>query len=290
MTIIAAAIIGVMVPNAFAVDSDIITTVTVGSGCYDCKPPVLQDAYITISSNDPIVATGDEPLHITATVGDTISVILKVTDNKSVQTIPFVGLYTNFIERPSDMGLFYANHHNNLKQVSTSFYEWNVGSDDVAYDYDDTVSWSPSVTSLITKDVTVDNFIFQNDDLNFVEYFLITFTMKFTESMDKSQIIVTAMDKSDNSFQTPLSVILEVLGDAPLDFNSNRTVLGFFDESVLNVMILELNGSKDTTSLSTLLGIPDESLPAWTLNLVTWVAEDKIDSGDLIIAVEYLIN
>ena len=55
-------------------------------------------------------------------------------------------------------------------------------------------------------------------------------------------------------------------------------------------MILELNGSEDTAPLSSLLGIPDESLPAWTLDLATWVAEDKIDSADLIVAVEYLIS
>ena len=42
--------------------------------------------------------------------------------------------------------------------------------------------------------------------------------------------------------------------------------------------------------LSEILGMPDESLPAWSANLATWVAEDKIDSANLIVAVEYLIN
>jgi succinate dehydrogenase flavin-adding protein (antitoxin of CptAB toxin-antitoxin module) len=46
----------------------------------------------------------------------------------------------------------------------------------------------------------------------------------------------------------------------------------------------------DTKQLSSLLGISDESLLPWTSNLATWVAEDKIDSADLIIAIEYLIN
>ena len=278
MTMIAAAMIGVMVPNAFAADSDIIATVTVGSNCYDCKPPVLQDAYITISNKDPIAATGDEPLHITATVGDTISVILKVTDNKLVQTIPFVGFYTNFIEKPSDMGLYYANHHNNLKQVSTSFYEWNVRSDDVAYDYDGTVSWSNDVPTVA------------NDPI-LGEYLMVPFTMKFTDSMETTQIMVKSSDNAGNYSYESLPVTLEVIGDAAIEFDSNGKVLGFFDESVLSIMLSELNTSDNiTTPVSALLGISDDSLPAWTSELAKWTAEDKITSGDLIVAAEYLIN
>jgi len=263
---------------------------TSSSDCCDRKPPTLQDARIIISSNDPIVATGNDPIHITANVGDTISVILKVTDNKSLDTSRFAGLYTNFIERPDDMSLFYANHYNNLKQVSTSFYEWNVRSDDVAYNYDDTVSWNQTTPFIVTEDTTVDNFIFKNDDHNAVEFFMIPFTMIVNDSMESTQITITVTDAAGNRLHQTLPVILEILGHAPPDFNSNGKVLGFFNESVLDIMILELNGSEDTAPLSALLGISDELLPAWTLDLATWVAEDKIDSADLIVAVEYLIN
>ena len=38
------------------------------------------------------------------------------------------------------------------------------------------------------------------------------------------------------------------------------------------------------------IGIPAESVPKWVVNLATWVSEDKITTGDMIIAIEHLIN
>ncbi len=46
----------------------------------------------------------------------------------------------------------------------------------------------------------------------------------------------------------------------------------------------------DIKQLSTLTGIPYDSLQPWMSNLEMWVTEGKIDSADLIVAVEYLIN
>jgi hypothetical protein len=262
------------------------------SDCYDCKPPTLQESHITILSNDYVVATGDDPLHITANVGDTISVILNVTDNKSVQTISYAALYTNFEERPSDMNLFYANNYDNLKQTSTSFYEWNVRSDDVVYDYDDTTSWSQTIPFVVTEDTTVDNFIFQNDD-NVVEYFMVPFTFTINDHMESSQIIAKIYDAAGNRLHVTLPVTLETAGNEPPDFDytGKQKVLGFYDESVLSEMISQWSESEsDAKQLSSLLGISDESLPTWTSNLAKWVVDDKIDSADLIVAIEYLIN
>ena len=241
--------------------------------CYDCAGPQLQEAQITISSDNYIVTPGDELTHITANVGDEISLLLKITDDRSIETIPFVGLYTNFIETPSDMSLFYANHYDNSQNISASFYEWNTRSDDIAFDYDGTVSW----TAL--------------DDPIIGEYFITQFTMKFTDSMETSQIIVKSSDIAGNYSYETLPVTLEVIGDAPIDFDSNGKVLGFFNESILSLMILELNTSDNiTTPISALLGLSDDALPAWTSDLAKWTAEDKITSGDLIVAAEYLIN
>ena len=250
------------------------------SDCYDCTPPTVQEAQITVSSDNYTITSGDESTHITANVGDEISLVLKITDNRSTDTIPFVGLYTDFIETPGDMNLFYTNHYDNLKNISTSFYEWNVRSDDVAYDYDGTVSWSNDVPTVA------------NDPM-LGEYFMVPFTMKFTDSMETSQIIVKSSDIAGNHSYESLPVTLEVIGNAPIDFESlgKQKVLGFFDESVLSVMISELNTSDNiSTSVSALLGLSDESLPAWTSDLAKWTAEDKITSGDLIVAAEYLIN
>jgi hypothetical protein len=244
------------------------------ANCYDCAPPTLQEAQITISSDSYTLTAGDQSTHITANVGDEILVLLKIIDNKSTDTIPFVGLYTNFVEKSGDMSLHYTNHYDNSENISASFYEWNVRSDDVAYDSEDTVSWSNS------PNVTLDG-----------EYLMVPFTMKFTDSMETTQIMVKSSDNTGNYSYESLPVTLEVIGDAAIEFDSNGKVLGFFDESVLSIMLSELNTSDNiTTPVSALLGISDDSLPAWTSELAKWTAEDKITSGDLIVAAEYLIN
>jgi hypothetical protein len=262
------------------------------SDCYDCKPPVLQSSHITILTNDYVVATGDSPLHITANVGDKISVTLKITDNKSVDTIPFAALYTNYQEKPSDMNLFYANNYDKWKHVSTSFYQWNVRADDIAYDYDGTVSWSDNVPTVVTDVITEDNYFMINDD-NILEYFMMSFTFTINDFMEESTITAKIYDASGNRLHVTLPVTLETAGNEPPDFDytGKQKVLGFYDESVLSEMISQWSESEsDTKQLSSLLGISDESLLPWTSNLATWVAEGTIDSADLIIAIEYLIN
>ena len=264
-----------------------------GSDCYDCKPPTLQESHITILNNDYVVATGDDPLHITANVGDKVTVILNVTDNKSVDTIPFAALYTNFEERPSDMNLFYANNYDNLRQVSTSFYEWNVRADDVPYDYDGTVSWSDNSPTVVTDVITADNFKFKNDENNMVEYFMMPFTFTINEHMDSTKIVAKVYDGSYNRLHVTLPVVLDVAGNDPLNFENlgKQKTLGFFDEAVLIQSISDWDDSQDNTEkLAQLLGVSEDSIPLWTVNLANWVAEDKIDSADLIVAVEYLIN
>ena len=262
------------------------------SDCYDCKPPVLQSSHITISSNEYVVATGDEPLHITAHVGDKVTIILNVTDNKSIQTIPYAALYTNFQEKPSDMNLIYANNFDNLKQVSTTFYEWNVRADDVAYDYDGTVSWRGNSPTVVSDVLTEDNYFMKNDD-NVLEYFMIPFTFTMNDSMEESAIIAKIYDAAGNRLHVTLPVTLQTAGNEPLNFGhmGKQKVLGFYDESVLSEMVEQWSESEsDSKQLSTLLGVSDESLPIWTSNLAKWVTEDKIDSADMIVAIEYLIN
>jgi len=244
-------------------------------GCYDCTAPKVQETQINISSDNYIIASGDEPIHITANVGDEVTVTLKVTDNKLTDTIPFVGLHTNFIEKSGDMSLYYSNNYDNSKNISASFYEWNIRSDDVAYD-SEAVSWSND------PNVTFDG-----------EYLMVPFTFTINDHMETSQITAKIYDSAGNRLHVTLPVTLETAGNDPLNFDNmgKQKMLGFFDESVLSIMISELNTSDNiNTPISSLLGIPDESLPTWTSNLTEWMVEDKINSGDLIVAVEYLIN
>ena len=85
---------------------------------------------------------------------------------------------------------------------------------------------------------------------------------------------------------------LTVLGDADMTFDGgDQKLLAFFDKSYLSAMVSSWNNSEgDVDELSTILGIPDENLPSWTTNLATWVADDKIDVADMIVAVEHIIN
>jgi hypothetical protein len=48
--------------------------------------------------------------------------------------------------------------------------------------------------------------------------------------------------------------------------------------------------SSDVAELELLIGIPAESMPKWVAKLATWVSEDKITTGDMIIAIEHMIN
>ena len=279
--------------STFTIDTFVATTTKKSSSdCYDCKPPVLQSSHITILTNDYVVATGDSPLHITANVGDKVTILLNVTDNKFVDTIPFAALYTNYQEKPSDMSAFYANNFDNLKQISTSFYEWNIRADDVPYDYDGTVSWSDNTPTVVTGEITDENYFMINDN-NVLEYFMMPFTFTMSNSMDESTISAKIYDAAGNRLHVTLPVTLQTAGNDPLNFDhmGKQKVLGFYDESVLSEMVETWSESEsDAKQLSSLLGISDESLPAWSTNLATWVADDKIDSANMIVAVEYLIN
>ena len=280
--------------STFTIDTFVATTTTKksSSDCYDCKPPVLQSSHITILTNDYVMATGDSPLHITANVGDKVTILLNVTDNKFVDTIPFAALYTNYQEKPSDMSAYYANNFDNLKQISTSFYEWNIRADDVPYDYDGTVSWSDNTPTVVTGEITDDNYFMKNDN-NVLQYFMMPFTFTMSNSMEESTISAKIYDAAGNRLHVTLPVTLQTAGNDPLNFDhmGKQKVLGFYDESVLSEMAETWSESEsDTKQLSSLLGISEEQLPPWTSTLATWVAEDKIDSAEMIVAVEYLIN
>ena len=262
------------------------------SGCYDCIPPKLQQAQIQISSNEKIITTDDELLHITANVGDKVTVILNVTDNKPVDTFRFAGLYTNYQEKPSDMSAFYANNYDKWKHVSTSFYEWNIRADDLPYDYDGTVSWSDNTPTVVTDVLTDENYFMKNDN-NTLEYFMMPFTFTINDFMEESTITAKIYDAAGNRLHVTLPVTLQTAGNDPINFDhmGKQKVLGFYDDEFLTQNLSDWNESEsDDEVLSEILGLPEESLLPWTSNLAKWVAEGKINSADLIVAVEYLIN
>jgi len=245
--------------------------------CYDCAPPSITEVKVSLDSSVPITITNDNPVHINAGLGDTVSVMVTVTDNLGADTIPFAGLYTNFGETPDN--LYYSNNFDALNQKSTSYYEWNVRNDDVAFDNDGAITWNDAIAK-VNSDRTQ----------------TFTYTMTINDAIESSQVWVDLGDKSANYAKLQLPIILEVSGAPAITFASDDTqkVVSFFNESILLAIVSQWTAtSSDDASnveqLSSVLGI-ESQLPTWTTELASWVADDKIDVADMIVAVEYVIN
>ena len=281
------------------------------SDCYDCEAPKLTkvEVHITSPNSDtqristsseiwhfdqdtPLPMFGDSITPIVADPGDEVEIILELTDNRTLKTITDSGTYTNFLNKPNDMNLFYANNFDEYGKVSTTFYEWHQKGDDLVYDYTNTVEWSPAIVVIeesgeFTKDGPVENL----DEL--VGTFTISFKMKFLQPMQTTDVWIQATDFNGNFFKVALPLTLEISGSEPLVFDSplRQKVVSFFDEKMLVELVSNWDGSsQDVAELELLIGIPAESVPKWIVNLATWVSEDKITTGEMIVAIEHMIN
>ena len=281
------------------------------SYCWDCEAPKLTKVEILITSqnsetkhisqssniwhfdhNYPLFAIDDYKTPILADPGDEVEIILELTDNRALKGISESGTYTNFMNLPKDINLFYANNFDKFGKVSTTFYEWHQTGDDLVYDYSKSTEWTePSIVieeiSTYQKDIHGINL----DGL--VGTFTITYNIKFLQPMQTTEVWVYASDEYGNFFKLPLPFTLKIAGNEPLFFESkiNQKVLGFYDESMLLEVVSDWTGStQDVSELAKILGIPDEQIPPWVTNLAVWVSEDKISMGDMIVSIEHLIN
>jgi len=279
--------------------------------CYDCEAPKLTrvEVHITSPNSDtqristsseiwnfdqdtPLPMFGDSITPIVADPGDEIEIILELTDNRTLKTITDSGTYTNFLNKPDDMNLFYANNFDEYGKVSTTFYEWYQTGDDLVYDYANTVEWSDADVTIqesgeFVKDGPVENL----DEL--VGTFTISFKMKFLQPMQTTDVWIQVTDLNGNFFKVALPLTLEISGSEPLVFDSplRQKVVSFFDEEMLAELVSNWDGSsQDVAELELLIGIPAESVPKWVVNLATWVSEDKITAGEMIVAIEHIIN
>jgi len=301
-------------------DPDTYTTVDVEetriemektNDCYDCEAPKLTrvEVHITSPNSDtqristsseiwnfdqdtPLPMFGDSITPIVADPGDEVEIILELTDNRTLKTITDSGTYTNFLNKPDDMNLFYANNFDEYGKVSTTFYEWYQTSDDLFYDYANTVEWSEADVTIqesgeFVKDEPVENL----DEL--IGTFTISFKMKFLQPMQTTDVWIQVTDLNGNFFKVALPLTLEISGSEPLVFDSplRQKVVSFFDEEMLAELVSNWDGSsQDVAELELLIGIPAESVPKWVVNLATWVSEDKITTGEMIVAIEHIIN
>ena len=245
--------------------------------CYDCNAPTVTDVQVSLDSSIPIKVTNDNQVHINAGIDDTVTVMVTLADNLGADTIPFAGLYTNFGDTPDN--LFYANNFDSAKKMSTSYYEWNVRDTDIAFDNNGDITWTDA-TAKVNPDRTQ----------------TFTYTMTINDEIESSQVWIDVADKVGNYAKIALPITLEVSGAPGLTFASDDTqkVVSFFNESILLAIVSQwASASSDDASnveqLSSVLGIENQ-LPTWTTDLASWVADDKIDVADMIVAVEYVIN
>jgi hypothetical protein len=271
--------------------------------CYDCEAPKLTKVEVHVSSSPfdyvwhfeqdtPYPMFDDDITPIIADPGDEVQIILELTDNRTLERIADSGAYTNFLQKPNDMNNFYANNFDEYGKVSTTFYEWHQTGEDLFYDYDQTVEWSPADIVIEESAEYVEGGQAPNLD-GLVGTFTISFKMKFLQPMQTTDVWVQGTDRSGNFFKVALPLTLKVSGNEPLVFESNvnQKVLGFYDESMLNDVVSDWTGSQqDVSELAEILGIADEQLPSWVTNLAVWVSEDKISMGDMIVSIEHLIN
>ena len=288
------------------------------SECYDCEAPKLtkvevhvisdtsdeiindsspqisqiRDYVWTFDQKTPYPMFDDYKTPIIADPGDEVEIILELTDNRTLERIAVSSTFTNFLDRPKDMKSFYANNFDEYGKLSTTFYKWHQNSEDLIYDYDNTVEWfEPEIVIDEYRPILMDEKPGNLDKL--VGTFTISFKMKFLQPMQTTGVWVQAMDRSANSFKVALPLTLKVTGNEPLVFESkiNQKILGFYDESMLDDLVSGWTGSQqDVSDLAIVLGIPDEQLPPWVTNLAEWVSEDRISIGDMIVSIEHLIN
>ena len=187
--------------------------------CYDCEAPKLTkvEVHITSQNSDTQrISTSSEIWHfdqkspypmfddditpIIADPGDEVQIILELTDNRTLEDISDSGTYTNFLHKPNDMNNFYANNFDEYGKVSTTFYEWHQTGENLFYDYDQTVEWSP-------PKITIEETSTYQKDLSEINLeggsgtFTISFKMKFLQPMQTTDVWVQGTDRSGNFLQ-----------------------------------------------------------------------------------------
>jgi hypothetical protein len=248
--------------------------------CFDCLAPTVVGIQLSTPNSNVMDISYDDAVDVTAEVGDTVTISVTYDDNKGAASIPFAGIYTNFVDNPEISNLYYKNNFDGLLQMSTSYYEWNVRGDDIAYDNDGAITWDVA-SSVVDSDT---------------QRATLTYTMTINDHFESSQIWIDAADGSGNYIKTQLPITIGTAGEASLSFasNGNQKVTSFFNESVLLAIVSQWSTLSDNTAntaeLSSVLGIENKALPEWTTSLATWAADDKIDIADMVIAVEYVIN
>ena len=266
------------------------------------SPHLVDEILVSVGPNKAIVTNTDHLPNIQIQKGDSITITLNAVDGGPVHSshtyygqsdIESVSLYTNFGSKPSSMNLYYANNLSNNGDVSKTFYEWNADKENVIYDFTKSVTWHNPVVRTASFDTATDD-----SSTPVEEKLTITFYSTWNEVMPKSEIIVKVVDSDMGYSTTTLPFTLQV-GDYDPSFedifgsNTNYRFVPLVSDIKVRESIQQwvdpFSGMTDEKFVSS-LGLDGDKLPEYVKYLAQWVAEDKIDLADLIIAVEYIIN
>jgi len=266
------------------------------------NPYLTDEILVSVGPNKAIVTQNDGISNIQIQKGDSITITLNVVDGGPIhQTnhyygqsdIKSVSLYTNFGSRPAAMNLYHANHFNDDREVSKTFYEWNANRDNVVYDFTKSVTWHNPVVRTASFDTISDD-----SNTSTGNKLIITFYSTWNDVIPKSEILVKVADAMMGYSVITLPFTLQV-GDYDPSFedlfghNTNfKFVPLVIDSNVresLQQWVDPLSGMTDERFVSS-LGLDGNELPGYVKHLAQWVVDDKIDLADLIIAVEYIIN
>jgi len=272
------------------------------------KPYLTDEILVSVGPNKPIVTQSDGISNIQIQKGDNITITLNAADDtgpvldtntfSGQSEVESVSLYTNFGPRPNGMNLYYANHLNDQRDTSKTFYEWYKYKDDVIYDFENTVSWAEAVVTTEDK-FTISITDTDTETTSSTEGKLtITFSATWDEVMPKSEIIVKTADSQMGYSTTTLPFTLQV-GEYDQSYedvfgtNTNYRFVPLVSDIKVRESIEQwvdpFSGMTDERFVSS-LGLDGDELPGYVKHLAQWVVEDKIDLADLIIAVEYIIN
>jgi hypothetical protein len=295
--------------STFTIGSDDIATSGGSSDdLINPKPYLTDEILVSVGPNKPIVTQSDGMSNIQIQKGDNITITLNAADDAgpALDTNTFSGqsevesvsLYTNFGPRPNGMNLYYANHLNDQRDTSKTFYEWYKYKDDVIYDFENTVSWAEAVVTTEDK-FTISITDTDTETTSSTEGKLtITFSATWDEVMPKSEIIVKAVDSKMGYSTTTLPFTLQVgeydqsyedLFGTSTDYRFVPLVSDIKVRESIEQWVDPFSGMTDERFVSS-LGLHGDELPGYVKHLAQWVVEDKIDLADLIIAVEYIIN
>ena len=114
-----------------------------------------------------------------------------------------------------------------------------------------------------------------------------------SEGMSVSEVVAKGADSKGQSFRVVLPISIHVA--APLEQQNNdneAATAALLKEATMLAIISQWSGYSQIVSTDaeflTAMGLEGDDLPHWTKTLGEWLHQEKINLGELVIAIEYM--